>query len=92
MMPEEIRPASINRPRRVRSLSREEREERGENRDRFSRELTELARDDLPGRRDGNQPPTEEPAPEGRTEQTRADAAGEEDVPPGLGRNLDITT
>ncbi len=93
-MPDEIRPASINRPRRVRSLSRDEREERGENRDRFTRELAELAREALPGRRDGAHPDQQagEPAPEPRTEHSPAEPPPDDAAPGALGRNLDITT
>jgi hypothetical protein len=94
MMPEEIRPASINRPRRVRSLSREEREERGENRGRFTRDLAALAHDDLAGGREGAHPapqPVQE-EPDTPTEPARTDGTEDDAAPPGLGRNLDITT
>ncbi len=94
MMPEEIRPASINRPRRVRSLSRDEREERGENRDRFTRELAELARDGRSGHREDahSEPRTGDAAPEVRAETDPADEPPDDAAPGALGRNLDITT
>lgn len=90
VMPDEIRPASINRPRRVRSLSRDEREERGENRDRFTHDLAELARDGLPGRRDDARPDPSEP--QGRPEPNTTEPPPDDATPGTLGRNLDITT
>ncbi len=94
MVPEEIRPASINRPRRVRSLARDEREERGENRDRFTREMAELARDGLAGRREDahSEPRTDHAKPEVRAETNPTDEPPDEAAPGALGRNLDITT
>ena len=93
-MPEEIRPASTDRPRRVRSLSRDEREERGENRDRFTRDLAALARDDLAGRRGSSHPGPQAEEREPDTEAELPLAGGPEDdvARPRLGRNLDITT
>lgn len=88
-MPEEIRSTSINRPRRVRSLSREEREEREENRDRFARELAQAAHEGSPGHRDDARSDARPETPEPETQpepDTAAPPAGS------LGRNLDITT
>jgi len=94
MMPEGIRSAHIEQPRRVRPLSRDERDERGENRDRFTRDLAALAREGSADQRHSahSSPPTEEPAPDIEAELRPADGPEDDASPPGLGRNLDITT
>jgi len=89
-MAEEIRPASISRPRRVRPLSRDERDERGENRDRFAHDLAALTHDDTTGKR-REAPGAEEHDPESHAHQDPARTPDEE-APPGLGHNLDVTT
>ena len=93
-MSEEIRPTHIEQPRRVRSLSRDEREERGENRDRFTRDLATLAREDTAGKRHAPHPGpvAEEPAPDTEAELPLAEEPEDDASRPCLGRNLDITT
>jgi hypothetical protein len=94
MMSEEIRPTHIEQPRRVRSLSRDEREERGENRDRFTHDLATLAREETAGKRHAPHPTpvAEEPATDAETELPLAEGPEDDASRPGLGRNLDITT
>lgn len=94
-MPDEIRFSPINRPRRVRRLSRDAPEERGDNRDRSEQEAAgydgEAQRADL------------EPAiPDKQNSEPQEDATdpqdGENDsnipasVNPPIGRNLDVRT
>ena len=93
MRPEEIRSANIEQPRRVRPLSRDERDQREENRERFARDLASLEDDDGLGRRKprpGARPRAAEPEPQDEPDPT--DTPEDAAVRPPLGRNLDITT
>ena len=94
MMPEEIRSTHIEQPRRVRPPAKEEREQRGENRDRFSRDLASLAHEDPAGRHPGSHPDIlgEQAGPDAEDEIDLAGGTEDETSPPRLGRNLDITT
>jgi hypothetical protein len=92
MMPEEIRSAHIEQPRRVRPLARDERDERGENRDRFSRDLASLAHEEAAEQRHGSHAGPQSEEPDTEDEPNMADGPEEDASRPGLGRNLDITT
>lgn len=94
MIPEEIRSTHLEQPRRVRPPAKEEREGRGENRERFSRDLASLAHEDPADKHPGSHPGPQDEQADADAEDEISLAGGPEDdaSPPSLGRNLDITT
>jgi len=82
-MSEEIQPAGIQEPRRVRPLARERRREKD---DQFHRRLAEVAgleqSDEQGGGPAGHRPPAEQGGPPG----------AEQEPEPGIGQNLDVST
>lgn len=84
-MAEEIRPARVYVPRRVRRLSREDREE---NEEQFRKRLAELSAEEETESRRGNRPPEATPPDEPQ----QSGPADRDDEDEALGRNLDLRT
>lgn len=84
-MADDIKPASVYRPPRVRRLAREQPDE---NEERFRKKLAELAATESPGRNEKQPaaPPERQPEPGG------AAPTEQEDDRPERGRNLDVRT